>query len=323
MKFKHSWRVLACAIAAGTALQGAVAQTDWPTKPVKIIAAFAPGGSSDLVARQVALHLSAKYGQQFIVENRVGAGGNIGVDAVAKAAPDGYTLGLATSGPLANNKSLYAKMPFDAQKDLTPIALVGEIPLVIAVNPAVKATGLREFVALSKAKQQSVSNPGNGTIGHLATEYLRMTSGAKLQSVPYKGDAPAMSDAIGGQVDGVSAPVTSIIPNIQASKLRAVAVTSRDRFAGLPEVPTAREQGFNLEATVWSALVGPKGLPPYVVASLNQAINAYVNSAEGKAKLASLGMSPLSGTPADLSKLMASEAAKWKRVVDSAKISLE
>jgi tripartite-type tricarboxylate transporter receptor subunit TctC len=319
-------RALAGATGLFLALQGAAhAQGDWPSKPVRIIASFAPGGSSDLVARQLAQHLSTRYGQQFIVENRAGAGGNIGVDYVAKAAPDGYTLGLATSGPLANNKSLYAKMPFDAEKDLTPIALVGEIPLVIAVNPAVKAANLSEFIALSKSGPNalSVSNPGSGTIGHLASEYLRINSGARLQSIPYKGDTPAMTDAISGSVDSVSAPVTSLMANIQANKLKALAVTSKTRFAGLPNVPSAKEQGVNLEATVWSALIGPAGLPKPIIASLNQEINKYTTSAEGKAKLASLGVAPLAGTPAQLSELMASEAAKWKKVVESAKISLE
>jgi tripartite-type tricarboxylate transporter receptor subunit TctC len=319
-------RALAGATGLFLSLQGAAhAQSDWPNKPVRIIASFAPGGSSDLVARQLASHLSTRYGQQFIVENRTGAGGNIGVDFVAKAAPDGYTLGLATSGPLANNKSLYAKMPFDAERDLSPIALVGEIPLVIAVNPAVKAANLSEFIALSKSAPNalSVSNPGSGTIGHLASEYLRINSGAKLQSIPYKGDTPAMTDAISGAVDSVSAPVTSLMANIQANKLKALAVTSKTRFSGLPNVPSAREQGINLEATVWSALIGPAGLPKPVIASLNQEINKYTTSAEGKAKLASLGVAPLAGTPAQLSELMASEAAKWKKVVESAKISLE
>lgn len=317
---------LACALATVLALHGsAQAQGDWPTKPVRIIASFAPGGSSDLVARQIALHLSTRYGQQFIVENRVGAGGNIGVDFVAKAAPDGYTLGLATSGPLANNKSLYNPMPFDAEKDLTPIALVGEIPLVIAVHPGVKAANLAEFIALGKASSAglAVSNPGNGTIGHLATEQLKISTGAKLRSIPYKGDSPAMTDAMSGAVEAVAAPVTSLIPNIQADKLRALAVTSKARFPGLPNVPTAKEQGHNLEATVWSAMVGPAGLPKTIVAQLNQEINKYTGSPEGKAKLASLGVLPLAGTPAQLSELMVSEAAKWKRVVESAKISLE
>lgn len=326
MKLTATFRALACAAGALLALQGtARAQGDWPTKPVRIIASFAPGGSSDLVARQLAQHLSTRYGQQFVVENRAGAGGNIGVDFVAKAAPDGYTLGLATSGPLANNKSLYAKMPFDPAKDLTPIALVGEIPLVIAVNPSVKAANLREFIALAKSRQHplSVSNPGNGTIGHLGTEALRMTTGAKLQSIPYKGDSPAMTDAISGAVDAVSTPVTSLIPNIEAKKLRAIAVMSKTRFQGLPDLPTAKEQGINLEAGVWSALVGPAGLPPAVVASLNQEVNKFTASMEGKAKLTMLGMTPISGTPAQLSAMMVSEGAKWKRVVESAKISVD
>ncbi|MFY9509929.1 MAG: tripartite tricarboxylate transporter substrate-binding protein [Rubrivivax sp.] len=319
-------RPLAWAVGVFLVLQGAAhAQGDWPNKPVRIVATFAPGGSSDLVARQLALHLSARYGQQFIVENRVGAGGNIGVDFVAKSAPDGYTLALATSGPLANNKSLYNPMPFDAQKDLSPIALVGEIPLVIAVNPGVKAAGLGEFVALSKAGANAlaVANPGKGTIGHLATEHLRLNTGARLQSIPYKGDTPAMTDAISGVVEAVSAPVTSLLANIQGNKLKALAVTSKSRFPGLPNVPTAAEQGIALEATVWNALVGPAGLPKAIVEALNHEINKYTSSAEGRAKLASLGLVPLAGTPAQLSELMLSEAAKWKRVVESARIAVD
>ncbi|MGE4237672.1 Bug family tripartite tricarboxylate transporter substrate binding protein [Hydrogenophaga sp.] len=326
MKFASLARALTLAAGLTLLTQGAAhAQADWPNRPVRIIAPFAAGGSSDLVARQLALHLSARYGQLFIVENRAGAGGNIGVDAVAKSAPDGYTLGIATSGPLANNKSLYKSMPYDPEKDLTPIALVGEIPLVIAINPDVKANNLAELVALSKAGSSAllVANPGNGTIGHLAIEYLRMTSGARMQSVPYRGDTPAMADAIGGTVNGVSAPVTSLTANIQANKLRAVAVTAKTRFPALPNVPTANEQGVNLEASVWSAFVGPAGLPRPIVTSLNQEINKYIDSPEGKAKLASLGLVPLPGTPDQLSEQMRTEAAKWKRVVESAKISLD
>jgi tripartite-type tricarboxylate transporter receptor subunit TctC len=169
----------------------------------------------------------------------------------------------------------------------------------------------------------AVSNPGNGTIGHLAVEYLRLSTGAKLQSVPYKGDTPAMADAMSGSVAGVSAPLTSLVSNIQGNKLRALAVTSKNRFPGLPNVPTALEQGVDLEATVWSAMVGPAGLSKSIIATLNQEINKYTSSPEGKAKLASLGLAPLAGTPAQLSELMATEAAKWKRVVESAKITVE
>lgn len=301
------------------------AQADWPNKPVKLIATFAPGGSSDLVARQLAQHLTTRFGQQFVVENKVGASGNVGVDFVAKSPPDGYTFAVATTGPLANNKSMFKSMPFDPEKDLTPIGLVGEIPMVIAINPNVKANNLAEFVALGKSssKPLTLSNPGSGTIGHLVAEYLRTSTGTPIQSVPYRGDAPAMADAIGGTVDGVSTPVTSLISALQANKLRAVAVMSNARYAGLPNVPTAKEQGFNLEATAWSAVVGPAKLPKSIVDRLNAEINSFVTSADGQAKLGALGMVGVSGSPAKLGELMASEASKWKQVVESAKISVE
>lgn len=325
MKFATIARALAGAAGMFLALQPAAAQNDWPGKPVRIIATFAPGGSSDLVARQIAQHLSTRFGQQFIVENKVGAGGNIGVDHVAKAAPDGYTFALATSGPLANNKWLYKPMPFDAEKDLAPIALVGEIPLVIAAHPSVKATNLREFVALSQSSPNAltISNPGKGTIGHLAAEYLRLNAKAKVTSVPYKGDSPAMTDAIGGVVDAVSTPVTALLPNIQANRLKALAVASKARFPALPNVPTATELGIPLEASVWNALVGPAGVPPAIVKALNEEINRYTASPEGKAKLAALGMVPQAATPEQLGKLMAGEAAKWKPVVEFAGIAAD
>jgi tripartite-type tricarboxylate transporter receptor subunit TctC len=324
---RHSFvRVMACC--AGLMLAAPLpvwAQADWPNKPVKLIATFAPGGSSDLVARQIAQHLTARFGQQFVVENKVGASGNIGVDFVAKSAPDGYTFALATTGPLANNKSMFKSMPFDPEKDLTPIGLVGEVPMVIAVNPNVKANNLSEFVALGKSSTNplTVSNPGIGTIGHLVAEYLRTSTGTKIQSVPYRGDSLAMADAVSGTVDGVSTPVTSLISVLQTNKLRAVAVMSNARYAGLPNVPTAKEQGFNLEATAWSAVVGPAKLPKHIVDSLNAEINKFVSSPDGQAKLGALGLVGVSGTPAMLGELMASEAVKWKKVVESAKISVE
>lgn len=315
-------------IAAGALLLSpcaVFAQADWPNKPVRIIVAFPAGGSSDIVARQVAQHLSTALGQQFIVENRAGAGGNIGTDGVAKAAPDGYTLGLSTSGPLANNKSLYKTMPFDSQKDLTPIALVGEIPLVIAVNPGVKAANLKEFVAAIKASptSYSVGHPGNGTIGHLALESFKIGSGANPQAIPYKGDTPAMTDLLGGSIQAIFAPVTTFIPNLQADKLRALAVTSKKRFPGLPNVPTAIEQGIDLEATVWFAFIGPAGLPKNIVTKLNTEINRYTNSAEGRAKFSQFALVPANGGPEALGTLMNGEALKWKKVVEAAKISLE
>lgn len=326
MKREHFLKAVLAAAGVGLlAPSAAFAQADWPNKPVRIIVPFPAGGAADLVARQVAQHLSSTLGQQFVVENRAGAGGNIGTDAVAKAAPDGYTLGLSTSGPLANNKSLYKTMPFDAQKDLVPIALVGEIPLVIAVNPGVKAVNLKEFVAASKASPTSYSagHPGNGTIGHLALESFKTATGASPQAVPYKGDTPAMTDLLGGSVQAVFAPVVSFIPNIQGGKLRALAVTSKTRFPGLPNVPTAIEQGVDLEATVWFAFIGPAGLPKAVITKVNQEVNRYTSSAEGRAKFAQFALVSANGGPEALGALMDAEALKWKKIVEAAKISLE
>lgn len=325
MRLSILFKKICAAIPLAVLSLPSAAQSEWPAKPVRMIVAFPPGGSSDVVARQVAQHLSSAFGQQFIVDNRAGAAGNIGTDAVAKSLPDGYTIGLSTSGPLANNKSLYKSMPFDAQKDLTPIALVGEIPLVIAVNPAVKAKNLKEFVALVKASPSaySVGHPGNGTIGHLAMESFKSTSGINLQMVPYKGDTPVMTDLLGGQIQAAGAPITAFIANIQADKIRALAVTSKTRFPGLPNVPTAIEQGIDLQATVWFAVIGPAGLPKALATRLNQEINRFTNSADGRAKLAQFALVPANGGPEALGALMSGEAAKWKTVVDAAKISLD
>ena len=320
--------LLAASLAVATTLAmtplASVAQGAWPNKPVRIIVPFPAGGSTDVIARQLAQHLGNTLGQQFVVENKAGAGGNIGTDAMAKAAPDGYTIGLSTSGPLANNKSLYKDMPYDSDKDLSPIALVGEIPLVIVSNPQVKAANLKEFLALAKAdpKAISVGHPGNGTIGHLALEALKSSAGVEMQSVPYKGDTPAMTDLLGGSIQAISAPVTAFIPNIQSNKLVALAVTSKKRFPGLPNVATAQELGINLEATVWFAIVGPAGLPRPIVERLNQEINQFTSSPEGSAKLAQFGMVHVKGGPDLLGTLMTSEAAKWKKVVEAAKVTI-
>ncbi len=302
-----------------------LAQDGWPNRPVKVIVPFPAGGSTDIVARAIAQHLSGAFGQQFVVDNRSGAAGNIGTDAIAKAAPDGYTLGLSTSGPLANNKSLYKAMPYDSDKDLAPVALVGEIPLVIASSPASMLTNLREFVELARGATPPVTigHPGNGTIGHLAIEGLKARAGIGAQVVPYKGDTALMTDLIGGQVMALSAPVSTFIANIQSGRLTGLAVTSRTRFPGLPQVPTALEQGIDLEATVWFAVVGPAGLPAAIANRLNQEINKYTSSAEGRARLSQFGLVEVNAPPQALGALMKNEAAKWKPLVEAAKISLQ
>ena len=316
---------LAFAVALASLATSVLAQDNWPNRPVRMVVPFPAGGSTDIVARAIAQHLGGVFNQQFVVDNRSGAAGNIGTDVIAKSTPDGYTIGLSTSGPLANNKSLYQSMPYDSDKDLTPIALVGEIPLIIATSSSLKVGSLREFITLARSATPSVTmgQTGNGTIGHLAIEALKAKTGVSIQVVPYKGDSALMNDLIGGQVQSSSAPVSAFIANIQAGRLTGLAVTSRARFPGLPQVPTAIEQGIDIEATVWFAVVGPAGVSASVVQRLNQEINKYTASPDGETRLSRFGLVPVNAPPQTLGALMKNEAAKWKPLVDAAKISLQ
>lgn len=301
------------------------ADSAWPANPVHIVVPFPPGGSADIVARMIGQRLGEEFGQPFIVDNRPGAAGNIGTNMVVTSAPDGYTLGLTTSGPLITNRFVYKDMPFDGEKSLTPIALVGEIPLVFVVNPTVPANNLKEFIALARANpgKYSVGNSGKGMIGHLTVEFMQANSQINLLSVPYKGDNPAMVDLLGGTIQAISSPLTSFITNIKAGKLRALAVTSKHRFPGLPDVPTAVEQGINVEAAIVYAFVGPVGLPRAIVNKLNAEVNRIIESPEGRAKLAQYGAVPAHGTPEELGTLVKSEAAKWKQLIETAKVNLD
>ncbi|WP_295551095.1 tripartite tricarboxylate transporter substrate binding protein [uncultured Pseudacidovorax sp.] len=317
-------RRLAVALLACAAALPALA-AEWPAKPITLIVPFPAGGSTDALARLIGQRLSEKLGQPVVVDNRAGAGGNLGTDMVAKAAPDGYTLALSTSGPLANNKYLYKNLRFDPQKDLTPVIAIGEIPMGIAVSPALKVDSLQGLLERARAQpgKVSIANPGNGTIGHLTAELLKSQAKVEALGVPYKGDTPAITDTVGGNVDAVSMPITSLVPQIQAGKLKGLAVTSRQRFAGLPQVPTAIEQGIPVEATVWMAIVGPKGLPEAVVTRLNTEINAVIATPEARARLEQYGAAPIGGSPQQLVQLMASDSAKWKKVIETTNITLD
>ncbi|WP_332747851.1 Bug family tripartite tricarboxylate transporter substrate binding protein [Hydrogenophaga sp.] len=315
----------ACLAAGFAGSAPALAQSgNWPAKPVRIVVPFPAGGSTDLVARFIAQGLSEKFGQAFIVDNRGGAGGNIGTDAVAKAAPDGYTIGLSTSGPLVNNKFLYKEMPFNSDKDLAPIALVCEIPLVLTSNPKVPAKNLKEFIQQAKANPDAytVGQPGNGTIGHLALEQLSLVTDTKLSTVAYRGDTPALTDLLGGSIQALSAPITAFIPNLASGKLHGLAVTSATRYPGLPNIPTAKEQGIDMVATVWFAIVGPAGLSPEIIKSLNTEINNIVSSTYGKAKLQTYGAVVNVGPPTLLRKMMDEDSKKWQKVIATAKVTL-
>lgn len=326
MNKRLTLKVMLALLACTGFAQAAEPPAGWPSKPVKIVVPFPAGGSADVLARLIGQRLSDKFGQQFIVDNKAGAAGNIGTDFVAKSAPDGYTFGMMTSGPLANNKFLYKKMPYDPQKDLTPIVLVGEIPLIVVSNPSVPAKNLKELIDMARAApgKVSVGHPGTGTIGHLAIEHMILNQKVQFLSVPYKGDTPAMADVMGGAVNAVSAPIGPFIPNVLAGKINGLAVLSKTRFAGLPNVPTAGELGLtDLEISVWFGFVGPAGTPQGIVDRLNTEINVILQSAEGRARLTQFAAVVGGGTPQRLASLMQTESGKWQRVIEAINLKLD
>jgi tripartite-type tricarboxylate transporter receptor subunit TctC len=321
-------RTLLLAIALGLCLltpASFAADIAWPARPVRMVVPFPPGGSADAVARHIAKALSDRLGQQFVIDNRAGAAGNIGTDIVAKAAPDGYHLALSTSGPLANNKFLYRNMPYDPGKDLTPVIMVGEIPLVIATHPAVAARDLKEFIELARSNpgKITVGTPGNGSIGHLALELVKLIGKADLVHVPYKGDTPAMIDVLGGAIQAISAPIGSLIPNLQAGKLKGLAVAAKTRFPGLPNLATAAEGGIDVEASVWYGLVGPAGMPKAIVDKLNREVDSIIHSGEGRARLEQFATVVGGGPPGRLASLMATDSRKWQQVIENANVKLD
>jgi tripartite-type tricarboxylate transporter receptor subunit TctC len=302
-----------------------IAQT-WPTKTITIVVPFPAGGSSDVVARLVAAALSEKLGQQVITENRAGAAGNIGAAAVARAAPDGYTLLLATPGPGANNKLLYKSMPYDPERDLTPIIDIADTPVIMVTSPQAPVKTMAELISYAKAHPGKLNAgfPGNGTFGHLAVELLQRQAGIKLTLVPYRGGAPLTTDLLGSQVDIGSDFMPTYIPLVAKGSLRALAVMAPERSDLLPQVPTAREGGFaDLDAAGWFALMGPKDVPAEAVQRINAIVNAFLQSDSAKKQLAALGVRPVGGTPDHLRARVAKELATWGPIVREAQISLD
>ncbi|MGO4303549.1 Bug family tripartite tricarboxylate transporter substrate binding protein [Cupriavidus sp. RAF12] len=314
-----SARSVLIALAAVPALLGAapvLAADAYPSQPVRLVVPFPPAGGTDVLSRLVFNKVGAATHWTIVVENRAGAGGNIGLDSVAKARADGYTIGMGQTANLAINPSLYPKMPYDAVKDFTPVVLVSAQPVVVIVRQDSPFKTLAELVAAGKAKQLSMASAGTGTVGHLTGEMFQRRAGIKALHVPYKGASPALTDLMGGQTDFYFATPPIAMPMLKAGKLRALAVTSAKRLALLPNVPTVAEQGYaGFQAEDWKALVAPAGTPADVIKRLNAEVNKALAQPDTVTKLREEGSEARGGSPTDLAAFIKSENTRWGAIV--------
>jgi tripartite-type tricarboxylate transporter receptor subunit TctC len=310
---------LGVAVALGLSSAAALAQGAYPNRPVRVVVPFAAGGTTDIFARLIADKLSQTLGQQFIIDNRGGAGGNIGTDAVAKSPPDGYTLVMGTVGTHAINASLYAKMPYNPLTDFEPVAFAAAVPNLMVVNPKnVKATTVKDFIAEAKAsaKKFNMASSGNGTSIHLSGELFKQMTGVEMPHVPYRGSGPAINDLVGGQVDVMFDNLPSCIEQAKAGNLRALAVTSAKRTPALPDVPTLAESGLpDFEASSWFALFAPKGTPAELTEKLNAEVRKALDGEDLKKRFAELGGEMRQMSPSELMGYVRAEHAKWAQVV--------
>jgi tripartite-type tricarboxylate transporter receptor subunit TctC len=315
----------ALAIAIAPAPGQTTSAQSWPSRVPTIVVSFPAGGPTDVPARAVATDLADRLGQQFVVENRSGAGGNVGAASVAKAAADGYTLLFATTS-VVNNRFMYRNVTFEADRDFVPIVLISKTPIVLV---AAAATGLKDLAALiARAKADpgklNLGTPGHGTAAHITAEMLQRLAGFKLTHVPYRGSAPMIADLLGNQIDVVSDLLPTQVPQLKAGKYAGIAITGAMRSAALPDLPTVAESGFpGFEATSWNALLAPAGTPPDVIDKVNGGVNAYLRSDKGRQDLAKFEMQAGGGTPQDLKAFMASEVAKWGPIIKAANITME
>jgi tripartite-type tricarboxylate transporter receptor subunit TctC len=303
----------------------AYAQQPYPTKPVRIVSPFAPGGGNEAICRAIAPKLSEILKQQFIIESRPGANGIVGTEVTARSAPDGYTMELIPSGH-AVNASLYKKLPYDTIRDFSPIALVGSSPMVLVVHPTLPVKNVKELIALAKSRpgQLTYASAGVGASGHLAGAMFDVMAGTKMLHIPYKGMALAITDVLGGQVYMTFGTSLSVIPQVRSGRLRALATTGAKRAPGFPDIPTIAESGVpGYEATLWYGFVGPARIPQEIVRRLNQAINAALNSPDVRERLASQGLEATPETPEEFAKLLVSDLERWAKVVQRAGVRVE
>lgn len=318
--------VAAAAVSSPLTANVALAQDAFPTKPIRLIVPFPPGGTTDIVGRMFADKLSKELGQTVVVENRGGAGGSIGSAFVASSAPDGYTLGIATVSTHGINPAIYPNLPFDAEKDFTPVSNLAAVPNIMTINPKVAAKNIAEFVALAKSEpgKLTYASAGNGSVSHMMGELFKMASGTNLMHVPYRGVGPALNDALAGQVDVLYDNLPSTLPHVQSGRLIAMAVAAPQRVSTLPNVPTFAEAGLPaVNDASWFGLVGPAKLPAPVLAKLNAAVQKVSQEQDVKTRLEAMGASPAANTSAEFGAQIAAEIAKNKRVAKEANVKID
>jgi tripartite-type tricarboxylate transporter receptor subunit TctC len=323
MRFRLSGLAALCLVALALPAVSARAQ-DYPSRPIRWIVAYPPGGTTDVLARLMGDYLSRKMGQQFFIDNRPGAGNNIGTDAVVKAEPDGYTV-LLVNPANGINATLYKKLPFNFIRDIAPVGGFVRVPNVMAVNPDVPAKNVAEFIAYAKANpgKLNMASSGLGTSVHLSGELFMAMTGIKMVHVPYRGAGPALTDLIAGQVNVLFDNLPSSVEHIRAGKLRALGVTTEQRNPALPDVPPVGETVPGYEASAWFGMGVPKDTPRPIIDKLNAAINEAMKDPEMLKKMADLGGTPIAGTPEDFGKVIADETEKWRKVVEFAGVKLD
>jgi tripartite-type tricarboxylate transporter receptor subunit TctC len=328
MKAKHKMKTLFATMAAlaVAAVPMTSAAQAYPTKPIRLVVAFPAGGSTDIIARLAAQRLGERLGQQVIVDNRGGAGGTIGTEIAARAAPDGHTLTMGTTSTHVIAPAAYAKVSYDPVKDFSPITLVASTPYLLVLHPGVKANNLKEFVALAKSQpgKMNFASAGTGSTTQLAMEMLKIAAGIDIVHVPYGGNGPAGTATLGGQVQALFGSMPAVLPHAQAGRLRPIAVGTATRSPALPNVPTVAESGYpGFEVSLWLGFFAPKGTPQPVLNRLQKELTEIANNAEMKAQFEKNGASSVTNTPAEMNALMKTELEKYSKVVKAAGVSLK